>query len=127
MKGRRFCALHGHQFDKMCFIFSQPLIDKTFGYFTRFLKRVKFWGLDLERRMNDFHIRFSEKIALKVRKYAIRHGYDTIICGHTHVPLYCLFEDKGKEIQYFNCGGWIGTLHTYLTIDHQGVVQLHSA
>ena len=31
MGGKKFCAIHGHQFDKFCFVFSEPLIDKIFS------------------------------------------------------------------------------------------------
>lgn len=128
LSGKKFCAIHGHQFDKVCFIFSEPLIDKMFLYLVWALKIINIKGLNVAKWVDYFHIKFSDHIAKKVRRYAIKHCSDTIICGHTHIPLHIVFGSKnGKKINYFNCGGCFGDLHTFLTIDENGTTELHSA
>ena len=38
---------------------------------------------------------------------AFQQGYQTVICGHTHVPKEKQLTISGQKIQYLNCGDWI--------------------
>jgi len=123
LSGKRFCFLHGHQFDRMSFVFNYPFVDKLFNGTTALLKKVKVSGCDLGAWMDSFHSGFSDRLAKRALKYATRNGYDRIVCGHTHIPMYLI---QGG-IEYFNCGGWVGDLQTFLTIQEDGTTSLRSA
>lgn len=124
--GRKFCALHGHQFDRICFIFSEPLIDQIFLFLIKFLKRINIQGYNIKKWLGCLHDKFSLHIAKKAKKYAKKHGVDVVICGHTHKPLHLVFTDKTGTIDYYNCGGWIDDVCSFITIDENGKVELHS-
>jgi UDP-2,3-diacylglucosamine pyrophosphatase LpxH len=38
---------------------------------------------------------------------ATSQGYQTVICGHTHLPKEKIIEMNGKQVQYINCGDWV--------------------
>ncbi|MDO8952174.1 MAG: UDP-2,3-diacylglucosamine diphosphatase [Draconibacterium sp.] len=38
---------------------------------------------------------------------AFQQAYQTVICGHTHVPKEKQLTISGKKIQYLNCGDWV--------------------
>ena len=38
---------------------------------------------------------------------ALKQGYDTVICGHTHIPKQKQLIISGQKIQYLNCGDWV--------------------
>lgn len=128
MNGKKFCAIHGHQFDRFCFIFDEPLIDKIFLHFMWLFKMINILGFNAVKWHDSFHDNFSDFIAKKAMKYAKKKNIDVIICGHTHKPLHFNFSDKnGKKIDYFNCGGWIKDLcSSYITIDKNCKVELYS-
>ncbi len=125
--GKKFCAIHGDKLDVASFLFDEPLVDKVFYDFLWLFKKINFGGFNAVTWHDSFHDTFSESIAKKAMAYAKKKGIDVIICGHTHKPLYrnCLGKN-GKEVHYFNSGGWIkGLCSSYITIDEHGNVQLH--
>ena len=126
MGGKRFCAMHGHQFDKFCFIFSLSLIDKLFSKLISFLKMIHFERFSLKRWIDYYHNKFSDHIAKKAIRYAKRRGFDVMICGHTHVPLELTYRRRKRVIQYFNSGCLVENQCSYITIDKDGNVKLHS-
>lgn len=125
VNNKRFCFIHGHrQFDRICFIFSEPLVDKLFCYLIKIFSRVTY----IKKWLDYFHESISLHFAKKAGKYARKRGYDTVICGHTHMPLHMVFDGKkGKRIEYFNCGTFTGNICTFITIDKQGNTELHWA
>ncbi|HSM46382.1 MAG TPA: UDP-2,3-diacylglucosamine diphosphatase [Draconibacterium sp.] len=38
---------------------------------------------------------------------AFQQGYQTVICGHTHIPKEKQLTISGQKIQYLNCGDWV--------------------
>lgn len=38
---------------------------------------------------------------------ALKQGYNTVICGHTHIPKQKNLTISGQKIQYLNCGDWV--------------------
>lgn len=38
---------------------------------------------------------------------AFQQGYQTVICGHTHIPKEKQLTISGQNIQYLNCGDWV--------------------
>ncbi|OGZ70738.1 MAG: hypothetical protein A3F47_00455 [Candidatus Staskawiczbacteria bacterium RIFCSPHIGHO2_12_FULL_38_11] len=128
MGKKRCLAIHGHNLDWVHRIFEEPLIDKAFYDFLWLFKKINFAGFNAVKWHDSLHDGFSDSVAQKAMKYAKKKGIDVIICGHTHKPLHRTCQGKnGKEIHYFNSGGWIkGLCASYITIDEYGNVKLHS-
>ena len=42
----------------------------------------------------------------KIGEVAEMLGYQTVICGHTHIPRDKWITTRGKPIHYLNCGDW---------------------
>ncbi len=124
--GKKLCAIHGHQFDKLCFIFSEPLIDKIFMNFVWCLKMINMHWFNIAKWLDDFHNNLSFRFANKAKKYAKKHKINIIICGHIHKPLHLTFTDKNGSIEYFNCGSWVEDTCSFITIDENGKIKLHS-
>jgi UDP-2,3-diacylglucosamine pyrophosphatase LpxH len=38
---------------------------------------------------------------------ALQQGYQTVICGHTHIPKEKQISITGETVNYLNCGDWI--------------------
>lgn len=38
---------------------------------------------------------------------ATSQGYQTVICGHTHIPKDKLIPVNGEKVHYLNCGDWV--------------------
>lgn len=38
---------------------------------------------------------------------ALKQGYSTVICGHTHIPKEKQLSISGQQITYLNCGDWV--------------------
>jgi len=43
----------------------------------------------------------------RILNAAIMQGYQTAICGHTHVPKEKEVAINGKTVRYLNCGDWV--------------------
>lgn len=112
--GKRIGFIHGHQFDTFisknpiktsiaCFIYD---IIQEFDFhdhrISRWIKRKSKSFVDLKKA--------NEKLAFK---YAKKHKFDIIVCGHTH-SVSCNEKDF---VQYVNCGSWVDNPCYYCIID----------
>lgn len=43
----------------------------------------------------------------KIGEVAVNQGYDTVICGHTHIPKVKMLNINDKVVKYLNCGDWV--------------------
>ncbi len=43
----------------------------------------------------------------KIVDAAVAQGYQTVVCGHTHVPKEKETTVNGKTVRYLNCGDWV--------------------
>ncbi len=125
MHGKKLCAMHGHQFDKLCFIFNVGLVDWLFVNSIKFLKMINFQLCNVSKWLDNFHNSLSVSFAKKAKKYAKKHKFDVIICGHIHKPLHFTFTDKKGSIEYFNCGSWVEDICSFITISESGEIKLH--
>ena len=107
MGGKNYCAMHGHQFDKWCFIFSERLVDRFFLCLIWFLKKIHFCGYEAAHWFDDFHANFAERVKKRAIRYARRHHIDVMICAHVHRPEIYIDYHKGKTIHYYNTGDWV--------------------
>ena len=122
LAGRRYLAIHGHQFDR--FVINNAALS-ALGAFC-FLQIQK---LDSERksfakfldRLNSSWLRLSPKVAAGALAHAKIRGADTIFCGHTHQAM----QTEQDGIFYFNSGCWANDDPTYVTVDENGVQIQH--
>ncbi len=89
-------------------------INRVFSFFNlpkrSFSKRVKEGVKGAIKYINNF-----EQVAAEI---AYEEGYDTVICGHIHVPQDRILNFKGKDIRYLNSGDWVENL-TALEYDNK--------
>ncbi len=139
IRGKEFCALHGHQFHVTSFIFKSWIIDKLFGWTVWFAKKC--YGLS--HLVTFLHDKFSWSIARKVIEYAKKRKKlrkqkkqrrfeesdkkeIKIFCGHTHKVLHLVSYHKDKRIVYINLGGFlIGDPCSFGGIDFDGNATVH--
>ena len=116
--GLRHLAIHGHQFDRLL---ANNLRLNYFGTLLYLqLQRLDVKGKPLARlidRLNTRWLRLSSKVASGALFHARLHHVDRIFCGHTHEAVH---EERDGH-HYYNSGGWVDSVGTYLTIDEQGV------
>lgn len=105
--GEEVCVIHGHQFDKWCFIFSERMVDRLFLCLIWLLKKIDIGGYKLANWFDDYHANFAERVRKRAAGYAFRHGFSTIIYAHTHRPEMAVVYHKGKAIYCYNVGDWI--------------------
>jgi UDP-2,3-diacylglucosamine pyrophosphatase LpxH len=120
-QGLRHLAIHGHQFDRLLASNLQLNYFGTLLYLQ--LQKLDVKGKPVARlidRLNTRWLRMSSKVASGAMFHARLHKVDRIFCGHTHEAAH--EERDGHD--YYNCGGWVGSVGTYITIDANGV-QIH--
>jgi predicted phosphodiesterase len=111
-KGKRFLALHGHQFD--WFLINDLILSRIAFSFYYFLKIVNPKGniLSLFKKRNHYWQRNSRQVARGALKYAKSKDADFVFCGHTHMT-----DHKEKNgIVYFNTGSWVEKPTAYAMI-----------
>lgn len=119
-KGKKYLAIHGHQFDRF-------LVDNVFLSFLATEVYLSIQKLDFEdKRISRFvkttskgWLRLSQKVALAAIRYGKKRGSDYVLCGHTHKAL----KKIGKRPKYYNAGCWTDSPCTYLAID-DGKIQI---
>lgn len=115
-KGKRYLAIHGHQFDRFLhkniiisglaiFIFNS--IQKLSGQ----NRLISHW---LKRKSKSW-LRMSNEVAKGAIHYAKLRNADYVFCGHTHTADYK--EEKG--VKYYNSGSWVEIPSSYITIANQ--------
>lgn len=117
-QGLRHMAIHGHQFDRLL---ASNLRLNYFGTLLYLhLQKLDVKGKPLARlidRLNTRWLRMSSKVASGAVFHARAHKVDRIFCGHTHEAIH--EEHDGHH--YYNAGGWVDSIGTYITIDANGV------
>jgi UDP-2,3-diacylglucosamine pyrophosphatase LpxH len=116
--GRRFLAIHGHQFDR--FVVNNAALSALGAFLYLHLQRFDSRGHALSRyldRQNSKRLRLSPKVESGAIAQARLRGADVVFCGHTHLPL----ESERDGIRYFNSGCWTGETPTYITVDESSI------
>lgn len=115
-EGKKFLALHGHQFNQFTARYQYLTHAACVTYRT-----IQRWENDQHRlsrllkHTSKAWLRMSEHVARGAAAYAERIGVDHIFCGHTHHPMTRTF---GK-IGYHNTGCWTEKPATFITVgDH---------
>lgn len=112
-KGKKYLAIHGHQFDRFLHknivlsaiaIFIYNAIQKLSGQ-NRFLSS---W---LKNNSKSW-LRLSNEVAGGAVRYARIRKADYVFCGHTHLADYR--EIRG--VKYYNSGSWVEIPSSYIII-----------
>lgn len=114
-------AIHGHQFDK--WITKHVVVTAIASAVYLFIQKV-----DPQHRVSRWVKRSSKKwlrLSDKVGVDAVRHAQHrcnahAVFCGHTHQPV--VREIDG--VVYVNSGSWTDKPSQYVTIGHDGTIQL---
>ncbi len=117
LRGKRYAIFHGDGFD---YTLKNDLYKslnhwsyKRLIALTNLVNRVRqsfriapiSWTEEGKKREDrNFFSKMFEKAALT---YAEKHGYDAIICGHTHKPQIERMDTGKGVITYLNSGDWI--------------------
>lgn len=129
--GEKILCLHGDKFDiimknyKVLTFFGDlgytillnlnPLISnvrKRFG-------KKNSWSLSgfLKKKVKS-RLAIMNRFEESAKDYATSKEYDSVICGHTHIPEVIKFEN----FTYYNCGDWVDSC-TYL-VEEKGEIKL---
>jgi UDP-2,3-diacylglucosamine pyrophosphatase LpxH len=116
VNGRKFVALHGHQFDN--FLSGNPFLGRLFASaYSLFQRSVTshFIGF-LSDKIADKWQRLSAQVAEMATTYAKKRNCDVIICGHTH------FVDNIRKdgVEYYNLGSWNSKPSYLLAVEDTG-------
>jgi UDP-2,3-diacylglucosamine pyrophosphatase LpxH len=111
--GKKYLAIHGHQFDRFLHkniiisssaIFIYNLIQKLSGQ----SEIINSW---IKRRSKDW-LRLKKEVADGAIRYGRLKKVNYIFCGHTHSSDY---KEK-NGIKYYNSGSWTESPSSYITI-----------
>jgi UDP-2,3-diacylglucosamine pyrophosphatase LpxH len=119
--GLRHLAIHGHQFDRVVANNMRLNYLGTLLYLQ--LQKLDLKGKPVARfidRLNTRWLRMSSKVASGALFHARLRRADRIFCGHTHEAM----QEQRDGVHYYNAGGWVDTVPTYITVATDGV-QIH--
>lgn len=119
--GKKFLAIHGHQFDR--FMHENLIISSIAEMIYFFIKRIEAKGKSISkwiRYNNRSWLRMSDDVAKRAIRYAKLRRVDYIFCGHTHIAKH----QKSKRVEYYNSGCWTEYPANYITIARNRV-KLH--
>ena len=110
---KKVLVLHGHKFDN--FLDDHPLLtwlgDTIYSMLQR-LDKSHYWAR-MAKQSSKHYLRCAEIIRNESIKYARKHGYDLVCCGHTHQGL--------ESPPYYNAGCWTEKPCTYLTVNNGNI------
>lgn len=123
IKGKKYLAIHGHQFDR--FLNENVVISAIASFFYDLIQKIGRENQTIARWIKGKSkgwLRLSTKIANSAVEYGRKKNADYVICGHTHQALYLNFEEKG--IKYYNTGCWTDLPSSFIIIEHNGNVSI---
>ena len=82
---------------------SNKLINKILE-FSGFRSVIIYKSIKERIKSNSKKLSGFEK---KIITNAIRKDYNTVICGHTHTPVYKTITEENRSLTYINCGDWV--------------------
>jgi UDP-2,3-diacylglucosamine pyrophosphatase LpxH len=115
-KGKRYLAIHGHQFDR--FLHKNIIISALAIFIFNSIQKLSGqnqWVSDWLKKRSKSWLRMSGEVAKGAIRYAKLRKADHVFCGHTHAADY---KEEGK-IKYYNSGSWVEVPSSYITIVNQ--------
>lgn len=117
--GKRFLAVHGHQFDR--FLVNNALLSGIGEWVYLNLQRFDSKQNRLSRfldRQNSRWLRLSPKVCHGAMDMAREREAHVVICGHTHQAM----QTEQEGVQYLNCGCWTASqVPTFITISESDI------
>lgn len=116
--GKRYVAIHGHQFDR--FLVDNEFLSNLGSFLYLWIQKCDFGQQRFSRyidKLNTSWLRMTPRVAAGALSFAAARRADYVFCGHTHAAL----RRAAGGIQYFNTGCWTQSPATYITIDRKGV------
>jgi UDP-2,3-diacylglucosamine pyrophosphatase LpxH len=115
MQGKKYLAIHGHQFDR--FLHKNVILSSIAEAIYYFVKRFELHNKNTAisnwvKKNNRSWLRLSNEVAKGAMRFARRRNCDFVFCGHTHLERH----EKKRGIEYFNSGCWIEHPAHYITI-----------
>jgi len=114
--GKRYHIVHGDIFDS--FLTKHWLITEIasglYYWIQRISTRAQMVARNLKRRSKNF-IKCCDKLKKHAEEYASHHGYDYIVCGHTH------HLELLPDQRYINTGCFTEVEGSFLEIDKKGI------
>lgn len=117
--GKRYLAIHGHQFDK--WITEHVVVTAIASSIYLLIQkldphhRASRWV----KRTSKKWLRLSDKVGHDAALHGKRkHQADVVFCGHTHRSVDIMVED----VRYLNSGCWTDKPSQYITIGHHGEI-----
>ena len=116
--GKKFLAIHGHQFDR--FMHNNVVISYVAFAGYRFLKRFNRtkYLVDLIRNRSKTWKRNSLEVAKGALRLARMLNCDFVFCGHTHQ----FYQSQKWGGEYFNSGCWVESPSGYITIVNDKII-----
>lgn len=110
--GKKFLAIHGHQFDR--FLNNNVVISHVAFFIYHWLKRFSPDGylVNLIKKRNQTWKRNVLEVAKGALKLAETLKADYVFCGHTHV----INTAENHGIKYYNTGSWVERPSAFVTI-----------
>lgn len=116
--GKKFLAIHGHQFDR--FLSKNFIISSIAVSFYNLIKRVdtknKFFSSWIKENSKSW-LRLSEQVARGAILYARLLKADCVFCGHTHLAM----QKQFGKVEYYNSGCWVEAPSSYIAIKGEKV------
>jgi len=117
--GKKYLAIHGHQFDR--FMVDNSLMSNAAAFLFLWIQKCdigqKLWFSRSLDKLNTSWLRMSPRVAAGAFHHAAARGADFVFCGHTHEALH--LEQGG--VNYYNTGCWTQSPATYITVGSRGV------
>ena len=116
--GKKYLAIHGHQFDS--FMIDNFFLSYIANSVYNFIQLIDFPDKRIShfvKRKSKGWLRLSEKVANRAILYAQVQRVDYIFCAHTHRS----DQRRKGRTHYYNSGCWTDTPSTYITLDREEV------
>ncbi|MCE1165934.1 MAG: UDP-2,3-diacylglucosamine diphosphatase [Bacteroidetes bacterium] len=124
--GKKFLAIHGHQFDR--FLNENVVISNIASFVYDKMQKVGKEKQKLARyvkKKSKGWLRLAGKIAHGAVEHARHRGAEIVICGHTHLATETPHTEKG--IRYYNTGCFTDIPSSYIIISENGDVAVKHA
>ena len=101
--GKRLYIAHGHRFDILMPMARLALIPARLIYYgIARLRGSKAHVAQSAKRLSRLYLVLCRHVAGNAARYAKKHGYEAVTCGHTHYV-----EERGiNGVRYLNTGCW---------------------
>lgn len=119
--GKKFGAIHGHQFDR--FLFNHPLLSDLASFIYLLIQKIDTKNKIISRfakRYSKSWLREAEEVKKGVIWFAKSRLWGYALCGHTHL----MERAVENDVHYYNIGCWTDTPSGLALISKKGEVEI---